>query len=218
MSRIIRAIVAAGLLTVGLAAGLAALNPFSGWPTTCIELNDIVEGHLGNVGNVGIYPRVYPNPAHAEAACQADHEYEVRDAFGWAFSNPDPMRIVDAGSFGVGPECEGVGYIKNDLPDQICQSIGYGWWPAGWAMRVQWTWPDGTVSQVERLVPCTEPAYCPGGQATVVWTRGEQGVQRQPNGLLRAEVFVIDRETGEMLAGPRTSVIDIFPAPHGPLS
>ena len=218
MSRMLLSIAVAVLLTAGLAVGLAALNPFSGWPTTCIELNDIVEGHLGNDGNVGIYPRVYPDPAHAEAACQADHQYEVRDAFGWAFRAPDPNQIVAGGSFGVGADCQLVGYIRNELPDQICQSIGYGWWPAGWAMRVQWTWPDGTVSQVERVTPCTEPAYCPGGRTTVVWTRGEQGIRQQPNGLLRAEVFVLDRYTGETLAGPVTTVIDIFPAPHGPLS
>ena len=29
------------------------------WPTTCVELNDIVEAHLGNDGNVGIYQRVF---------------------------------------------------------------------------------------------------------------------------------------------------------------
>ena len=52
------------------------------WPTTCVELNDIVEGHLGNQGNVAIYQNTFGN--QAEAACQTDHRNDVRSVFAWA--------------------------------------------------------------------------------------------------------------------------------------
>ena len=53
------------------------------WPTTCVDLNDIVEAHLGNDGNVGIYQRVFGD--EAEQGCQNDHRDDVRGVFGWAF-------------------------------------------------------------------------------------------------------------------------------------
>ena len=43
------------LLTAVVATGVALAQ----WPTTCVELNDIVESHLGNTENVGIYQRVF---------------------------------------------------------------------------------------------------------------------------------------------------------------
>ncbi len=52
------------------------------WPTTCVELNDIVEGHLGNQGNVAIYQNTFGD--QAEAACQNDHRNDVRSVFAWA--------------------------------------------------------------------------------------------------------------------------------------
>ncbi len=52
------------------------------WPTTCVELNDIVEGHLGNRGNVAIYQNTFGD--QAEAACQNDHRNDVRSVFAWA--------------------------------------------------------------------------------------------------------------------------------------
>ena len=52
------------------------------WPTTCVELNDIVEGHLGNQGNVAIYQNTFGD--QAEAACQNDHREDVRSVFAWA--------------------------------------------------------------------------------------------------------------------------------------
>ena len=45
-----------------------------GWPTTCVELNDIVERHLGNDHNVGIYQRTFED--RAEHWCQLDHRGE----------------------------------------------------------------------------------------------------------------------------------------------
>ena len=52
------------------------------WPTTCVGLNDIVEAHLSNDGNVGIYQRAFQD--QAEQACQNDHRDDVRSVFAWA--------------------------------------------------------------------------------------------------------------------------------------
>ena len=41
------------------------------WPTSCVELNDIIEAGLGNHENVGIYERVHGD--QAEAVCQSEH-------------------------------------------------------------------------------------------------------------------------------------------------
>ncbi|MDE2768499.1 MAG: cytochrome c [Chloroflexota bacterium] len=65
-----------------------------GWPTTCVDLNDIVEAHLGNDDNVGIYQRVFGDGA--EQGCQNDHRDDVRGVFGWAFDQPAPS--ADAGA------------------------------------------------------------------------------------------------------------------------
>jgi len=53
------------------------------WPTTCVDLNDIVEAHLGNHGNVGIYQRTFGR--QAEQSCQNDHRDDVRGVLAWAF-------------------------------------------------------------------------------------------------------------------------------------
>ena len=53
-----------------------------GWPTTCVYLNDVIEAHLGNDHNVGIYAQVFGN--QAESWCQQDHADDVRQVFGWA--------------------------------------------------------------------------------------------------------------------------------------
>ncbi len=58
------------------------------WPTTCVELNDIVEGHVGNQGNVGIYQNTFGD--QAEAACQNDHRNDVRSVFAWAIGGDVP--------------------------------------------------------------------------------------------------------------------------------
>ena len=58
------------------------------WPTTCVELNDIVEAHLGNANNVEIYQRVFGE--QAEAACRNDHRADVQGVFAWAFDGDTP--------------------------------------------------------------------------------------------------------------------------------
>ncbi len=72
------------VLIVGLAATFAFASPaLAQWPTACVALNDIVEAHLGNHGNVGIYQRTFGDGA--EVACQSDHLDDVRAVFAWAF-------------------------------------------------------------------------------------------------------------------------------------
>lgn len=63
-------------------ASAAAETP---WPNTCVELNDVVEAHLGNTNNVGIYQRVFGAGPGAEGACQNDHRADVQAVFAWAF-------------------------------------------------------------------------------------------------------------------------------------
>ena len=58
------------------------------WPTTCVQLNDIVEGHLGNEGNVAIYQNTFGD--QAEAVCQNDHLDDVRSVFAWAIGGATP--------------------------------------------------------------------------------------------------------------------------------
>ncbi len=67
-------------VTTALLAALALASPvLAQWPTTCVDLNDIVEAHLGNDGNVGIYQRVFGD--QAEQACQNDHREDLRAVF-----------------------------------------------------------------------------------------------------------------------------------------
>ena len=80
--RVTRATCAAVVVAAVTMAALAT-PVFAQWPTTCVELNDIVEAHLGNDNNVGIYQRVFGD--QAEQACQNDHRDDVRGVFAWAF-------------------------------------------------------------------------------------------------------------------------------------
>ena len=74
---------------IAAAAALALTSTvLAQWPTTCVDLNDIVEAHLGNDGNVGIYQRVFGE--EAEQGCQTDHREDVRGVFGWAFDLEAP--------------------------------------------------------------------------------------------------------------------------------
>ena len=61
------------LAVVGVAVflGFTAASALAEWPTTCVELNDLLEAGRGNDHNVGIYQRVHGD--NAEAACRADH-------------------------------------------------------------------------------------------------------------------------------------------------
>lgn len=83
MRKLVASVVAAVTVTA-----MSISASFAQWPTTCVELNDIVEAHLGNYHNVGIYQRVFGN--QAESACQRDHRTDVQTTFSWAWPNPTP--------------------------------------------------------------------------------------------------------------------------------
>ena len=89
-SRIVLSMVFAAVAAFGLATPALAQ-----WPTMCVGLNDIVEAHLGNEENVGIYHRVF-GPV-AEEACRRDHRDDVQRTFGWAFGNFQSGVQNDAG-------------------------------------------------------------------------------------------------------------------------
>ncbi len=88
--RRIRAILIAAVVAVAAAATLAT-PVFAQWPTICVDLNDIVENHLGRDNNVGIYQRAFGD--QAEAGCQGDHREDVRGVFGWAFDLAPPAQL-----------------------------------------------------------------------------------------------------------------------------
>ena len=84
MRKLVLAAVAAGILSIAAIAIAAAHDDHSSgqWPISCVDLNDIVEEHLGRTGNVGIYQRTFGE--QAEAACRNDHRNDVRSVFAWA--------------------------------------------------------------------------------------------------------------------------------------
>ena len=89
-----RAVCAATLAALWLAVTVSFAA--AQWPTTCVELNDIVEAHLGNDNNVGIYQRVFG--AQAEQACRNDHRDDVRSVFAWAIGGDSfPVSTVERG-------------------------------------------------------------------------------------------------------------------------
>ena len=66
MKRVVLAAFAVvALLAISVSTALAQ------WPTSCVELNDIIEAGLGNHENVGIYERVHGD--QAEAVCRSEH-------------------------------------------------------------------------------------------------------------------------------------------------
>ena len=97
MRKLVLAALAAGILSV-MAVAMATAHEDHGtgeWPTSCVDLNDIVEEHLGRTGNVGIYQRTFGD--QAEAACQNDHRNDVRSVFAWAIHAPTPEPVVLSG-------------------------------------------------------------------------------------------------------------------------
>ena len=58
-------------LAVSVLVGLSVSTALAQWPTSCVELNDVIEASLGNDENVGIYERVHGD--QAEAVCQSEH-------------------------------------------------------------------------------------------------------------------------------------------------
>ena len=56
---------------VSVLVGLSVSTALAQWPTSCVELNDVIEASRGNHENVGIYERVHGD--QAEAVCQSEH-------------------------------------------------------------------------------------------------------------------------------------------------
>jgi len=129
LQRMVLAAVVAMVAVVGTAASAGAQ-----WPTSCVELNDIVERHLGNVGNVGLYQRVFGE--QAEQACQFDHRDDVAATFTWAFAVSDGSAMEEETSTTARPEATGAwpetcvelndiveGQLGNDLHVGIYQRV-----------------------------------------------------------------------------------------------
>ena len=95
-------VVSIGALIAAVVIAVVAAPVFGQWPTTCVGLNDIVEAHLGNDGNVGIYQRVFG--AQAEQACQNDHRDDVRDVFAWALDTV-PQATADIPNLAWPTDC-----------------------------------------------------------------------------------------------------------------
>lgn len=85
--------VLAAILIALMILGSQAVSAYAQWPTTCLDLNDIVERHLGNHGNVGIYQRVFGG--NAEQGCQNDHRADVQAVFAWAFGGGQASAAVE---------------------------------------------------------------------------------------------------------------------------
>ena len=89
---------------VAVVATLALVGPaLAQWPTTCVDLNDIVEAHLGNDENVGIYQRVFFD--QAEQGCQNDHRDDVRGVFAWAFDGAAEAAAPEAPDLAWPSDC-----------------------------------------------------------------------------------------------------------------
>ena len=97
----LRRLVLAAVVAMVVVGGTAA-SAWAQWPTGCVELNDIVERHLANDGNVGIYQRVFGE--QAESACRSDHIEDVRGVFAWALAASDLSDAGDEGLASDGPE------------------------------------------------------------------------------------------------------------------
>ena len=89
---------------VTVVATFALVGPaLAQWPTTCVDLNDIVEAHLGNDGNVGIYQRVFGD--QSEPGCQNDHRDDVRGVFAWAFDDAAETAAPEAPDLAWPTDC-----------------------------------------------------------------------------------------------------------------
>ena len=116
---LVSAWIAASLTLIIAVSGASAAAP-GGWPTTCLELNDIVEAHLDRPGNVGIYQRAYGD--QAEAHCQNDHRADVQSAFAWALPEITSAPSSEPAPGGWSTTCVGLNDIVEshlNRPDNV---------------------------------------------------------------------------------------------------
>ena len=104
---LVAACVAVALMLAAVVSSAAAAT--GGWPTTCVELNDIIEAHHDRSGNVGIYQSTYGD--QAEAHCRADHLTDVRTAFAWALSESETTASNETLAGGWPTTCVGLNDI-----------------------------------------------------------------------------------------------------------
>ncbi len=148
MRKLVLAAVAAGILSIVAVAMVAAHDDHSSgqWPTSCVDLNDIVEEHLGRTGNVGIYQRTFGD--QAEAACQNDHRNDVRSVFAWAIHEPTPEPVVVSGR-------------GNSVSETITLSNGWYVITATWSNNSGRFSADNFISKVVSLNgEITDGSFC----------------------------------------------------------
>ena len=78
----------AAVLTLVVAMSIASAETPGGWPTTCVELYDIIQDHQGNRDKVGIYGRLHGD--EAEEVCREDQRAQMEAALAWAMPAPAP--------------------------------------------------------------------------------------------------------------------------------
>ncbi len=116
---------AAKVPVAGLEASVAALDTpdVARWPTGCVALSAMVEGHRGNGHKVGIYQRVFGD--QAEGACQFDHRERVSRAFAWAFTEaPPPGLETESSSSDASPAAGGWPQTCVALHDIVASHLG----------------------------------------------------------------------------------------------
>ena len=196
MRKLVLAAVAAGILSIAAIAIAAAHDDHSSgqWPTSCVDLNDIVEEHLGRTGNVGIYQRTFGE--QAEAACRNDHRNDVIAVFGWAIATETggPAEAADLeldwpttcvelndiveghlgnqgnvaiyqNTFGDQAEAACQNDHRNDVRSVFAWAIGGG----GPAVDALELYDDETLTNRQAILDACEPEWDPADPRIVTW-------------------------------------------------
>ena len=185
LRKTIMAAVSAAIVALALAASVVSAQ----WPTTCVALNDIVEDHLGNDGNVGIYQRAFGD--QAEAGCQGDHKSDVQSTFGWAL-----------GTFSAQPQQEQPTYwwkthtITDRVTGLVTHVVTHRMQPYDSNLIGVFDWPSGLGIRFEYN---TKPVHEQGG--LVMYITGEDLLTRL-NDTFKAEYRFDDDLTVESWYSP----------------
>ena len=195
------ALVSAILATLSIAKVVSAQ-----WPTTCVELNDIVEVSLGNHHNVGIYERVFGDDA--EEACRSEHRDDARSLFAWALPAETPA-ITPAGEkvltilYWQAPSLP-TPYLSSGFKDRDASAVTLE--PlASYA-------PDGQiVPKLAVLVPTLENGGVSPDLMSITW-KLKEGLKWSDGGGVTADDVVftwrycVDEGTGCVRAGAFTGI------------